>query len=64
MAGLLIGAYLFYLAMMVGRNTGYQDKNIMPPPAPLSKPPAPPKEERNGWVDELSDPSLGAPPED
>ena len=62
-AGVLTGGGLSYFWFLVGRNTGYQDKNILTPPAPVSIPipSIVPKEKANpvGWVDDFSDPSLG-----
>ena len=63
--GLLFGAALFYTGFWVGRKTGYEDKNVVPPPSPLSiktplglvkkqEPQTPP-----GWVtDDSPDPPM------
>jgi hypothetical protein len=61
MGGFIVGSGAAYGWFLVGRNTGYQDKNIVPPPAPLKlaesktqKDPGPPA----GWVDDFHDPSM------
>ena len=63
--GLIIGPTLFYLGFWTGRKTGYEDKNVIPPPNPL-KVNLPfgidvPKKENNpkGWVtDDEPDPPM------
>ena len=57
--GLIVGTGLSYLWFIIGRNTGYQDKNIVPPPAPIQiNKPKPPVQIQRGMIDDLTDPSL------
>ena len=63
--GLILGPTIFYLGFWTGRKTGYEDKNVPPPPNPLApKVPvlfsAPIKKENpQGWVtDDEPDPPM------
>ena len=61
--GFVLGNASCYLWYRIGRVVAFQDKNIIPPPHPVSipVPSIVPKEKANpiGWVDDYSDPSLG-----
>lgn len=58
--GFFMASGLAYASFLVGRNTGYQDKGAFPPPSPLKdEPKKKPAEVPYGFVDDLSDPSMG-----
>lgn len=60
--GLVFGTAISYIWYLIGRNTSYQDKNVVPPPSPINIPKIPTAkkepEKPMGWVDDLSDPPL------
>ena len=64
LGGLIVGGGLSYVWYLVGRNTAYQDKNVVPPPPPITLPKLSGKKKEPkkpaGWVDDFTDPPLGS----
>jgi hypothetical protein len=62
LGGIIVGSGLSYLWFRIGRVVEYQDRNIIPPPHPISVPSLiiTPKKETNppGWIDDHSEPSM------
>jgi len=63
-AGMATSSAMAYVWYLIGRNTSYQDKNIIPPPAPIAIPKIETSKEPDsetkpvGWVDETTDPGM------